>query len=268
MLNLQHLGKMRQSAKALGLGLGDTRRWLWSYYASRFPGAQVHDVRPVQITIGDGVGKGHSLFIRNNGYDWDVVDEIFVRHAYRVDVPCVSRILDLGGNIGVATLWFAWNFPGGKICTVEPIPDNLSVLRRNIQVNGAPAKVVAAAAGAEDGKTRFAMSEDPRQHSTSIDVLRTERTVEVDVLSVPTLLTLMGWKDVDLLKIDVEGAEREILGGRPEWLRKVRCILGEGHVGVGYTIDACRRDLEPMGFRVQELDRNEGAILFLARRPD
>jgi FkbM family methyltransferase len=230
------------------------------------PGGRAHEAKGTQIAVRDG-GEAHRLIIRNNGYDWTVACEIFVRRIYRLDMTGTARILDLGGNIGLATLWFAWSFPGAQICAVEPIPDNLSVLKRNIELNGATATVVEAAVGPADGKARFALSLDPTQHSASA-AGSTGRTVEVDVLSVPSLMALMGWEDVDLLKIDIEGGEKEVLGGRPSWLRKVRCIIGEGHFGVGYTIDVCRRDLEPMGFRVEQVAKSDGAMIFLARRPD
>ncbi len=268
MFNPSHLRMMYSYARLLHLDLPDTGRWLWSYYASRLPGARVDSAESTQIAVRDEAGKERRLIIRKNGYDWTIVHEIFVRHIYRVNVPDARHILDLGGNVGLATLWFAWSYPGGQICTVEPIPDNLCVLRRNIQLNRATATVVAAAVGPSDGKAHFTLSEDPRQHSTSIAVLRTDKVVEVDVLSVPSLMALMGWEDIDLLNIDIEGAEKEVLGGRPSWLMKVRCIIGEGHVGVGYTIEACRTDLEPMGFRVEQIESSDGAIIFLARRPD
>lgn len=246
------------------MNLPDTGRWLWSYYASRLPGAR--DARCVQVSVLDGVGKKHPVLIRQNGYDWAVVEEIFIRDVYRVDLANVKHILDLGGNIGLAALSFVWNFPGAQVCTVEPMPENLAVLRRNVELNRAPVRVVAAAVGTDNGQARFSFSEDPRRHSARIPVLPTDRLVDVNVLSVPSLMKLMDWEDIDLLKIDIEGGEKDLLSGQPSWLRNVRCIIGEGHAGVGYTIEVCRENLEPLGFQIQEIDRNEGAMVFLARR--
>jgi FkbM family methyltransferase len=222
----------------------------------------------MQIEVRDRAGNRHELIIRNNGYDWDVVQEILVHRIYAVDLAGVRHILDLGGNIGIATLWFAWSFPDAQICTVEPVPGNLSVLERNVQLNRAAVRVVAAAVGPADGTARFALSADPRQNSLNTAAPGLAKTIDVDVVSVPSLMALMGWDDIDLLKIDIEGGEKEVLAGNPAWLRKVRCIVGEGHFGVGYDIDACRRDLEPMGFRVESIVENDGAWAFLARRPD
>ena len=259
---------MCSSARALHLNLADTGRWLWSYYSSRLPGAgaRIRGGRLVQIAVRDEAGRRHRAFIRNNGRDWGGVEEIFLRRAYRVDLADVHCILDLGGNIGLATLALAGSFPGAQICTVEPVPDNLAVLRRNVESCRPPVRVVAGAVGAEDGQAFLHLSEDPQQHSLDAAVCPTGAAITVDVFSVPSLMALMAWDHIDLLKIDIEGGEKYVLGGQPPWLSNVRCIVGEGHTGAGYTIDVCRRDLEPAGFEVQEVDRGEGAMTFLARR--
>jgi len=267
MFSVRHLRNMLASARNLGLDLPDTYRWIWSYYASRLPRATARKASSARISLPNVAGSRCDLVIRNNGYDWMVVEEIFGNHAYPMDTGAPPEtILDLGGNIGLGALWFACNYPNAQICSVEPIPDNLAILKRNVDLNGAKVRIVEAAAGLQDGTTRFSMSEDPRQHSTQISVLRTDKVVDVAVISVPSLMSLMGWDRIDLLKIDIEGAERDVLGGRPSWLTQVGTIIGEGHLGVGYTIEACRADLEPMGFQVELLDTNDGAIVFLARR--
>jgi FkbM family methyltransferase len=271
MVNFSHLGRLYGSAKTLGLNLPDTCRWFWSYYASRLPGAGSRATSCVEIDVRTGASNALRLRIRNNGFDYDVVEEIFARNAYKMDLENVSRVLDLGGNIGLASLFFARSYPGAQICTVEPIPGNLAILESNLKLNHVPGRVVPGAVGERDGKIRFVLSQDPTQHSseaTGIVGMATGNGIEVDMVSVPSLMKLMGWAEIDLLKIDIEGGETAVLGGRPDWLKKVRVIIGEGHVGVGYTIEACRTDLEPMGFQVRLLDQRPGAMLFLAHRHD
>jgi FkbM family methyltransferase len=269
MFSLSHFRRICSSARALHLTLPDTGRWIWSYYASRLAGTETRGPGVSVISLRDSFGGQHELCLRNNGYDWTVVEEIFLHHLYRVDLEGVKNILDLGGNIGLASLSFAQQYPGAQVCAVEPIPDNLAVLKRNVERNRAAVRIVPGAVGNSDGRARFTISADPRQHSTVIEVLPTNRTVDVEVFSIPSLMKLMGWMHIDLLKIDIEGGEKDILGGQPSWLNNVRCIVGEGHVGVGYDIEACRRDLEPMGFSVKETYRTEGAaMVFHAYRRD
>jgi FkbM family methyltransferase len=269
MLNLNHLRDMGLSAKALGLSPGDTVRWLWSYYASRLPGARSRADSRVHVTLGNGVGKGLRLTIRANGWDFRILEEIFAEDEYSVNLDNVHRVLDLGGNIGLAALFFARRYPSALVCTVEPIPDNLVLLEHNLELNPSHVEVVRAGIGTQDGKACFKISEFTAGHSRegiNMSVLPTGERIEVDMLSVPSLMQRIGWRDIDMLKIDIEGSEAEVLGGRPDWLNQVRCIIGEGHFGVGYTIEVCRRDLEPMGFAVEELRKNEYSMAFLARR--
>jgi two-component system response regulator AtoC len=51
----------------------------------------------------------------------------------------------------------------------------------------------------------------------------------VDMVTVPDVLDRAGWKTVDLLKIDIEGAEDEILSAKNEWLENVGAIILEIH---------------------------------------
>jgi FkbM family methyltransferase len=269
MFNVGHLGSMLRSARALHLSVPDTFRWLWSYYGNRMPSfIRSSPDSSVKIQLRDGTGKTHPVEIRNNGFDWANVTELFLEDIYRVDMNNVTRVMDLGGNIGLASLLFALRFPGADICTVEPIPNNLDILSRNLASNSVKGNMLNCAAGKADGHVRFNISNDPRQHSSCMDVDASGDTVDVNVRSIPSLMALMGWAEIDVLKIDIEGGEKEILGGNPEWLNNVRCIIGEGHFGVGYTLDACRKDLEPMGFEVTEIATTEGAVLFQAHRPE
>jgi FkbM family methyltransferase len=264
MFNPGGLRLLYKSAKALGLGPEDTSRWLWSYYASRLPNARSSRTRCVKIQVAK-----HELTIRTNGFDWMVVEEIFLRHVYQVPLSNVRRVLDLGDHIGVATVFFADAYPDAQICTVEPESGNLAVLDQNVKLNQLPVTVVAAAVGTADGKTRIQLSDDPRQHTGASSKSKNAidaTGVEVEVRSVASLMDAMGWQEVDLIKMDIEGMEKEVLAEQPEWLKRVRGLICEGHLGVGYTIDCARRDLEPMGFRVEILDQNPGAVLFFAHR--
>lgn len=259
---------MRAAAKGLGLRTGDTVRWLWSYYGSRLPIFRPDREALVRVTVRAGVDQPLPLLIRINGHDWRVVEEIFLRQIYQTNLGGVRRVLDLGGNIGMAALSFARAYPDAQICAVEPAPDNLALLNRNVALNSANVRVLAAAAGPHDGGINLAVADDPLQYTgaRAIPGAQSVKTIRADLKSVPSILKQLGWLNVDLLKIDIEGGEATLLSGRPAWLNSVRTIIGEGHAFVHYDIEACRRDLEPMGFEVTELAQSEGAMLFVAHR--
>ncbi len=69
---------------------------------------------------------------------------------------------------------------------------------------------------------------------------------------------------VDFVKMDVEGAEREILADASAWADRVRAIKVEVHAP--YTLEACRRDLERAGFETERDQRHRAALIGRHRR--
>jgi hypothetical protein len=63
----------------------------------------------------------------------------------------------------------------------------------------------------------------------------------------------MEWEHIDLLKIDIEGAEKHVLGENNSWLQDVRMITGETHINNGYQYSQMERDLNMFGFELEIL---------------
>jgi len=187
--------------------------------------------------------------------------EVFFQGVYEYPLGNPETILDLGANCGCATLVFAARYPEARIAAVEPHPGNLAALRENLHLNHVQAAVIPAAATLTDGPVslmvRTSLSHSLLPHVGG-DV---ERQLTVPGISIPTLLSQLEWRRIDLLKVDIEGYERVLFAGRPAWLDKVTRIIGEYHDS--YRIPELRADLEPMGFTVTSLPH---ANLFLAVR--
>jgi FkbM family methyltransferase len=152
---------------------------------------------------------GHRFACSDPGLLRYSIDEVFVDRSYAVSLPPAPTIVDCGANIGVATAFFVTEHPGARVLAIEPDPSAFELLRRNIGRNrwqNVTAHNVAA--GKENGTTTF--FRDPAQPasivgSTKRRILGDEATVETRRLS--ELLP----EAVDLLKLDVEGAEAEIV---------------------------------------------------------
>ena len=269
MFSSRHFLTLSQAARDLELTPADALRYLWSYYGSRLGARRGRPRAPVVLCV-QSVTPPLRVAIRPNGFDWHVLREMFVDEVYRVECADVHTIFDLGGNIGLASLYMARRHPNATICAVEPDPDNLALFDRNVAYNRVSVRLVAGAVGAADGHARFTRLVDPRQHSIAShaagadDLVRD--TVDVKVMSVPTLLETMGWSHLDILKIDVEGAEVDVFDGRPSWLDRVRVIVGEGHHRAGYTADRCREELGAAGFEVRIVSERQGSFNFAAER--
>ncbi len=141
-----------------------------------------------------------------------------------------QRILDLGANIGMASIHLANQFPDAEFLCVEPDPRNLHLLERNLRTNAVRHTVVPAAVGAVPGTLNLRFGDNPTcsaLESSPMHNLRESTTVKVT--TVPQLLLNAGWATVDLVKIDIEGSEDEILAINNQWLAQVSALILEIH---------------------------------------
>ncbi len=200
------------------------------------------------------------LPMRMSSDDYAAFREIFLYRFYDHDLGQPATILDLGGYCGYTALTFSARFPQARIAAVEPHPGNFAVLAANIKRNNLAVTAFQAAATVTDAPVELFLGDSmthgliPTQHSTG-------SAITVDGLSVPTMLDRLGWDRIDLLKIDIEGAEEPLFGARQSWLASVRTIIGEYHGS--YRIPELRSDLEPLGFKVTGLPHPN---IFLAVR--
>jgi FkbM family methyltransferase len=193
--------------------------------------------------------------------DYCAFREIFVRGIYEQPLGNPETILDLGANCGCATLLFAARYPNARITAVEPHPGNLYALRENLDLNHLQAQVIPAAATVTDGPVLLAVRTSLSHSLLPGEGSAVETQLTVPGISIPTLLSQLGWDRIDLLKVDIEGYERVLFSGRPAWLNKVNCIIGEHHDS--YQIPELQADLEPVGFTVTPLPHRN---MFLAVR--
>ncbi len=123
--------------------------------------------------------------------------------------------VDIGANIGVHTLTAASTNSKAEIFSFEPEPDNFLELIRNIQVNNfeniIPFKV---ALGNEVTSTLLNVNEgwNKGKHSLKSHITNVKRQVSVPVLKLDLFQESLSNKKL-LLKIDVEGFEKEVLEG-------------------------------------------------------
>jgi FkbM family methyltransferase len=195
--------------------------------------------------------------------DYCAFREIFVRSVYDHPLGNPRTILDLGANCGCATLMFAARYPQARIAAVEPHPGNLAALRENLRLNHIQAEVIQAAATIADGPATLLVRTSLSHRLLAREGRDNAPQLTVPGISIPTLLGQLGWDQVDVLKVDIEGYERMLFAGRPAWLNQVTRIIGEYHDS--YRMPELRADLEPMGFTVTQLPH---ASLFLAVRSE
>ena len=171
------------------------------------------------------------------------------------DVPGLSfskppRILDLGGHVGSATVFFADRFPGAKIDTYEPNPDNAAYCRKNVA--GIATLQERAVVGAGPDRVTLRNGKD-NTGECSIHDLGSQRSGGVSVETV----CAVNLPPCDILKVDTEGCELEILRCYPH-LKSVRAVMLEWHRFDDYR--ELLRWLPTLGFKLV-LDNSKGVWL-------
>ena len=246
----------------LGLNPLDRMKYALSWYMSR---GFLASLAPAHFIL--RLPGGIRAPIRPNGVDMRTLAEIFERKLYNLSVTGVKRVLDLGANIGLATLFFSWQFPEAELACVEPSPGNRDMLRETIRLNRIRATVFEGAVGTESGVAELHVGCEPDMFSLTPSQSSAQR-LTVRLFAVPELLAKMGWDEIDVLKIDIEGYEKTLLHENNSWLGRVRFIIGEAHGHVGYQIEHVRADLAPFGFQVTQKssDARYGLTVFEAAR--
>lgn len=122
-----------------------------------------------------------------------------------------KTLLELGGNIGTQTIYFALSKAFRHIVTVEPDPRNFKLLRTNIDQNNLREEITAinVAAGESEGTLDFFMHRDNHGKSSALRQSGRDIEIKVAVKPVTTMLTEAGVTpdDIGLIWMDIEGYE-------------------------------------------------------------
>ena len=183
--------------------------------------------------------------------------------------------LDVGANVGAyALLLGQWVRPGGRVYAFEPAAQAFAGLSRHVALNGVDGTVVpfAAAAAAATGRAAFAVD-----GISGANRLGGGRTM-VETVTIDDFCAREGVRPA-VIKIDVEGAELDVLRGARETIRRAGdalTLLVEMHPTVwremGITREDVQAELERQGLRAEPLRpvddpwALEGECLRLVRR--
>ncbi|GEL44556.1 hypothetical protein MEX01_51470 [Methylorubrum extorquens] len=182
-------------------------------------------------------GFPRPIELRMGTSDLPTYYQVFKRFDYDIPLPFIPEtIVDLGANIGLAAVYFHVRWPSARIVAVEPDPANARQLRRNFgelpQV-----EILQAAVWFEDSKL-FLVDKDKKGNDldfwgrqiTSSEVEKSAREIAIDAVTIPSVIDRFDLKRIDLLKIDIEGAELELFShNADQWLKCVRAVFVETH---------------------------------------
>lgn len=175
------------------------------------------------------------ILLREPGTDFWTFNEVFVREIYRgvrERVSGCAYAVDLGANIGLTSLYFAAAFPTCRVLGVEPFPGNQEMYRCNVakHLNSGQCELVAGAVWKHDGFVDLSCPPNgDRFDAIHVDRVGNGESLRVPAYSIPTLLDRARFPRIDILKVDIEGAEKELFYNNPDWLDCVNAITIEFH---------------------------------------
>lgn len=162
--------------------------------------------------------------------DVSVFEEIVIRGQYALSLPFEPvTIVDAGANIGLASVYYANRYPEARIVAVEPEPSNFDVLLRNVSgySNIFP---IRAALWHRDGYVSLSGEQGPNAAKSKVGfTVGNGDGFLVRAITIPTLMQEAQISSIQLLKVDIEGAEREVFESASGWMGVVSCLAIELH---------------------------------------
>lgn len=205
---------------------------------------------PVTLTM----KTGQSLHMRRDSptaNDHDTAYEVFISDFYRPEGSVHSEqeltIVDLGANVGYATMYFAYHFPRAHLYCFEPHPTSFGVLVDNLRRNSLLDRVTLyKAAASNTAGPQFLTDDAVCSTVVSNDGDRRFRVMQLD------LFECLRGLQVDILKMDIEGGEYSILGDDRFRLLLPANIMMEWHSDKEHGDGKlwCVNRLESLGYQV------------------
>ncbi len=131
-------------------------------------------------------------------------------------------IIDAGAYIGDTSAYFLSRFPASRVIALEPNQDSFPLASRNLKPYGDRVSLLKVALWSEATTVHFGGVQTGATISSS--------GIEVPTTTIPLLMDNFGLDFIDLLKMDIEGAEFQVIPtGVGSWLGKVGTILLETH---------------------------------------
>jgi FkbM family methyltransferase len=226
------------------------------------------------LVSGDPQDRYFRDFIPDGGSFGDAPIVVASRYCSRDAV-----IVDVGANIGISTLAFSNIAERGRVLAVEASPKNFNYLRANLEANRVT-NVVALNVAFSDAIGIVQLFEDPdfmagsRIDATATATHAKDASVSVNATTLDLEFPRHGLGRLDLLKIDVEGHERQVLDGSVKTLERHRpvCVIEFNSYALVYQQQVVPMDflrfVESVFPRVYYYDRARGHLSHLMGREE
>ncbi|MDC0449221.1 FkbM family methyltransferase [bacterium] len=187
--------------------------------------------------------------------DFQIVREVFTHDTYLkfINFSTIKTVVDLGAHKGYVALQLAQKIGKNvRILCVEPETKNFEQLDLNVQKNGFSKQVTMenCAVHTKDGHLTLYTTPYTPGHTAYTELCRKgKKRVEVPCKSLKTLINEYHFNRIDLLKMDIEGAEYEVIFNLEDSiLDQIKYIVVECHKIEEYSVSDMVPYLEAKGF--------------------
>ncbi len=231
--------------------------WLAMALAKATSISSVVEVQPQHVL--------HSVCLRTKTTDLPMYHQVFTSRQYDVALRRSPRtILDCGGNVGFAAVYWANVYPSARILSIEPELANYSLLVKNVApypnvvpLHAAVWKYNTLLDVRDDGAGDCSFqTQEPRLDG------RHKLVGKTIGLTIDTIMKLSGMDQVDFLKIDIEGAEEDIFIDPSAWIKNVGVMAIEIHEDMK---PGCRALIYRSATRQFEFEMQNGENIFFAK---
>jgi FkbM family methyltransferase len=166
--------------------------------------------------------------------DLFILYEVLAFGAYRIAPELVApaeihTIVDCGANIGITALYFAHIYPKARILSIEANPHNFALLTQNTKAVSRIEPIHACIVPTPRPSVRFSI-EGPAWGGHIVE----QGGIEVPAVTLDEIIASHGLSRVDLLKVDIEGAEEAVFSSGA-YLGRVQHVIAELHGGYSYA---------------------------------
>lgn len=190
-----------------------------------FIGKLINSILPKNLILPilTGKSRGKKWIVASSNISCYIgIYELDKKRLFEQEIQKSSVVYDIGANTGFYTL-LASELVGneGKVIAFEPFPENIFVLKKHTEINNLEnVMIMEVAVSNENGKSFFSIAESSSEGC--LVSKKTEKTIEVPTVSIDDLISKKIILPPNYIKIDVEGAELNVLNGAKKTLSEFK----------------------------------------------
>jgi FkbM family methyltransferase len=216
--------------------------------------------RPRELTIVP-LHSNHRVHLRIDTSDFCAYRDVLIFRTKSYDPPirdfAPSIVVDAGAHIGMASILFTLQYPAARIIAIEPEPSNFAALVKN---TAAFKMITPIQAAVWRENTEVTLGPSIAHPKGAFQIVE-NGSQRVRAITMDNLMREAGIASIDLLKVDIEGAEIEVFESC-SWIKKVRVMAIELHdrirPGCSSAVQNATRDLSCV---------QQGEVTFFTRQP-